>query len=123
MTFDNEGDEVPGVPAADIVFVIGEKEHAHFKREGNDLVFTAKVKLADALAGGRVAIHTLDGRVLTVPLTDVVTPGSVKVLRGEGMPISKSGGREKGDLHVKFDVVFPSHLSDDKKRAVRAALE
>jgi DnaJ-class molecular chaperone len=39
------------------------------------------------------------------------------------MPISKTGGREKGDLHVKFDVTFPSTLSEDKKRQLRAVLQ
>jgi hypothetical protein len=34
------GDENPGRIAADIIFVLQEKPHPHFKREGNDLIYT-----------------------------------------------------------------------------------
>lgn len=51
LTFDGEGDQLPGVIPADVKFVISEKPHDRFKREGNDLVYTARISLADALAG------------------------------------------------------------------------
>ena len=107
---------------ADIVFVIGEKEHGTYTREGNDLVHVARLPLADALAGTRLTLRTLDGRSLSVPIDGPVAPGTVKTVRGEGMPISKTGGRERGDLRVRVDVVFPRHLSDEKKRQLREIL-
>lgn len=121
ITFEKEGDEAPGVIPADIVFVIGEKEHDRFEREGNNLVYKARLSLADALAGAKLDIRTLDGRVLPVAVTEVVAPGATKTVRGEGMPISKAPGT-KGDLVIKFNVVFPTHLSEDKKRQLRAVL-
>ena len=45
ITFPEKGDEAPGVIAADIVFVIDEKRHPKFERDGNDLVKTVKVDL------------------------------------------------------------------------------
>ncbi len=54
----------------------------------------------DALSGFEVHVRTLDGRPLRVPVTEVVTPTSVKVVSGEGMPLSKTPGR-KGDLRIK----------------------
>ncbi len=39
------GDERPGREAADIIFMIDEKPHPQFKREGNDLVYTHRVPL------------------------------------------------------------------------------
>lgn len=38
--------------------------------------------------------------------------------RGLGMPISKDQGKF-GDLRVKFDIVFPSKLSDDQKKQLK----
>ena len=38
-----------------------------------------------------------------------------------GMPVSKSPGT-KGDMLIKFQVTFPSSMSDDKKRQLRAIL-
>ena len=99
----------------------GEKDHPVFTREGNNLVHAVRVPLVDALTGTTVTLKTLDGRTLDVPVTEVVSPGHVKVIKGEGMPISKTPGA-KGDLHLKFSVTFPSHLSEDKKRQLRTVL-
>jgi hypothetical protein len=40
--------------------------------------------------------------------------------RGEGMPISKTGG--KGDLRIKFEIAFPRQLSPDQKQQLRGLL-
>lgn len=60
------GDERPGTIPADIVFVINEKKHPVFEREGNDLIHTAKLPLVDALCGATIKVTTLDSRPLTV---------------------------------------------------------
>lgn len=121
VTFEKEGDEEPGVVPADLQFVIAEKPHERFKREGANLVYAVKLPLADALAGTTLSIPTLDGRTLSVPVTEVVSPGAAKTVKGEGMPISKSPG-SRGDLLIKFDVTFPRRLTDDQKRQLRAIL-
>ena len=80
--------------------------------------------LADALCGtASVRVPTLDLRIITVPLHDVVvTPGYVKVVKGEGMPLSKTPG-QCGDLLIRCALAFPAQpLADDKKRLLRAAL-
>lgn len=40
ITFENEGDEGPGVTPADIVFTLHTKPHERFVREGDNLVYT-----------------------------------------------------------------------------------
>merc|ERR1712216_768746 len=62
ITFQNKGDETPGAAAADIVFVIEEKKHPQFERDGNDLIKTVVVDLHEALLGTKVFITTLDGK-------------------------------------------------------------
>ena len=47
ITFQREGDQAPNKIPADIVFIIRDKPHAHFKREGIDLKHTAKVSLKE----------------------------------------------------------------------------
>lgn len=121
ITFENEGDEEPGVIPGDIQFIIGEKDHDSFKREGNDLIHETRLSLADALCGTKIDIRTLDGRTLTVPVTDVAQPGSSKVVKGEGMPVSKSPG-QKGDLIIKFTVQFPTHIAETKKQQLKTLL-
>ena len=119
VTFEGKGDQPSGQLAGDVVFVIDEKPHAHFKREGNDLIYLQDIPLAQALCGFAMSIPTLDGRQLRVDLTEVVTPGYEKVIASEGMPI-KSGQR-KGNMRIKFNVQFPSKLTDDQKKKIKEA--
>lgn len=78
------------------------------------------MSLADALCGAQLQVRSLDGRALDVPISTVITPGSAKVLRGEGMPISKTGGR--GDLRIKFEINFPRQLAPEQKQQLRGLL-
>lgn len=121
ITFEKEGDEVPGGPApADLVFVIGEKKHDQFTREGSNLIKEVRLSLVDALTGTTLTVTTLDGRTIPVAITEVISPGSIKTIRGEGMPNSKGG--PKGDLILKFEIQFPRTLTDEKKRQLRTLL-
>lgn len=45
VTFQKEGDQSPGKIPSDIVFIIRDKPHAMFKREGSDLRYTARLTL------------------------------------------------------------------------------
>ncbi|KAG7236950.1 hypothetical protein INR49_032956 [Caranx melampygus] len=81
-----------------------------FKRDGNDLFMTHKIGLVEALCGFQFMLKHLDGRQIVVkyPAGKVIEPGSVRVVRGEGMPQYRNPF-EKGDLYVKFDVQFPDN--------------
>jgi DnaJ family protein B protein 4 len=37
ITFPEKGNQEPGITAADLIFVVDEKPHPIFKRDGNDL--------------------------------------------------------------------------------------
>lgn len=45
ITFPREGDESPNTIPADIVFIIKDKPHPHFKREGSNIVYPVRVTL------------------------------------------------------------------------------
>ncbi len=61
------------------MFVIAEQPHPTFTREGNDLVYTHRIGLLDALTGGTLRLQHLDGRQLTLPFGALATPNSMKV--------------------------------------------
>jgi len=120
VTFEHEGDEVQGGgKPANITFVIEEKSHERFQRSGDDLLIDYKLKLVDALCGTKLEVKCLDDRVLTVAVPEVITPGYIKRVPGEGMPKSKGG---KGDLVLRFEVTFPSYISEPKKASLRSLL-
>jgi len=103
VTYANKGDEQPGQGASDVVFVIDEKPHPHFKREGNDLFYTHRLPLVEALSGTELKIPHLDGKTISLPIDEVITPDTRKVLKGKGMPISKSPGTF-GNMQILFKV-------------------
>ena len=50
-----------------------------FKREGNDLVYTARLPLADALCGTTVNLTHLDGRPVSIPVQEVSFDTSLSI--------------------------------------------
>ncbi|CAF2014494.1 unnamed protein product [Brassica oleracea] len=121
IKFPDKGNETVNQLPADLVFVIDEKPHDLFKRDGNDLITSKRVTLAEAIGGTTVSINTLDGRNVPVGVTDIISPGHEHVVTGEGMPVAKEP-RNKGDLKIKFDVQFPTRLTTDQKSALKRVL-
>ena len=121
ITFPEKGNQELGIAPGDLIFIVDEKPHAVFKRDGNDLVIGKKISLLEALTGKTLNLTTLDGRDLIVPVTDVVKPGHEMIIPNEGMPISKEPGK-KGNLRIKFDVKFPSRLTAETKSDLKRVL-
>lgn len=119
ITFEREGDQAPGHIPSDLVFVIDEAPHPRFKREGDDLVYHQKILLSEALAGGSIRIPTLQGGTIEKALDKIICPGHRHRITGKGMPRKRGGN---GDLIVVFDLIFPTHLSLDKKEAIKRIL-
>ncbi|XP_010155861.1 PREDICTED: dnaJ homolog subfamily B member 5-like, partial [Eurypyga helias] len=47
ITFPKEGDATPDNIPADIVFILKDKPHSHFKRDGTNVVYTANISLKE----------------------------------------------------------------------------
>ncbi|CAJ2647823.1 DnaJ subfamily b member 1-like protein [Trifolium pratense] len=121
ITFPGQGNERPGSPPSDLIFVVMETPHDTFKRDGNDLIMTQKISLLEALVGTTFNVTTLDGRDITVEVTDLVTPQYEKVVSDEGMPLAKEPSK-KGKLRINFHVEYPSMLTALQKHDVRRIL-
>lgn len=121
ITFPEKGNEQPNLIASDLVFIIDEKPHSVFKRDGNDLVVTQKISLAEALTGYTVHLTTLDGRKLTIPINNVIHPDYEEVVPREGMPIPKEPSR-RGNLRIKFNIKFPTRLTAEQKSGIKKLL-
>jgi len=117
ITFTGESDQAPGVEPGDIIFVLKQKDHPHFKRQGSDLYVEHKVTLIEALSGTTFTVNHLDDRILVVKTEegDVIKPGDIRVIPKEGMMIHKRP-YEKGNLYIRFDVVFPERNTLSKQQ-------
>lgn len=132
IRFPHAGNELPpSGEAQDLVFVVEEKPHEIFMRDGNNLIANVVIPLVEALAGPPTGVKRhvkvvdmLDGKKLQVPVPlGVVKPGQQTTIPGEGMPIRKDGAaRTKGDLIVKWDVMFPDSLTNSQKEGIRKVL-
>ena len=126
VRFPRAGNEQARGESQDLVFVVEEKPHPRFTRDGNDLIVTQKLPLVEALTGdgGKKTIEHLDGRKLQVRVpSGVVKPGQQTTITGEGMPARKEGQvHKKGDLIVKWEIVFPDRLTPSQKEGIKKVL-
>lgn len=122
ITFQREGDQGRNKIPADIVFIIRDKPHPVFKREGSDIRYTAKISLKSALCGTQIEIPTLTGESIPLNLSrEIIKPTTVKRIQGHGLPLPKEPSR-KGDLLVSFDIIFPDMLTGSVKDILRDML-
>ncbi|XP_075160647.1 dnaJ-like-1 [Haematobia irritans] len=122
ITFQQEGDQTPGKIPADIIFIIRDKPHPVFKREGSDLRYTAHISLKQALCGTSISVPTLQGDRITVSSQgEILKPTTVKRLSGRGLPFPKEPSR-RGDLLVSYDIKFPDSLPPGTKEILSEIL-
>jgi DnaJ family protein A protein 2 len=125
VTFSGMSDERPGYETGDLVFVIQVQEHPVFKRRGADLLIEQEITLSEALCGFTIPVKHLDERTVVIkndPL-EVIKPGDIKCIEGEGMPVHQNPFN-KGRLFVHFKVVFPEkgQIAPDAVAALDAIL-
>ena len=124
MSVKGAGNQQPKMPATDLLISFKlvasspGSNASHFERKnGNCLIYRHKMTLNDAIQCRPIKMETLDGRRLLIPLDQIPSPGSVKVIEGEGMVtrddtvVSTIEPREdRGDLYILFDIAFPKRL-------------
>ena len=121
FAFSQEGDRVPAKIPADITFIIRDKPHPLFSREGPHIKYTYKVPLREALCGAVIQVPTLEGKKIELNCPEVIKPTTVKRLQGYGIPFPKEPSR-RGDMFVEFDILFPEDIPVDKRELLYEAL-
>uniref|UniRef100_A0A0B6ZUL1 J domain-containing protein n=1 Tax=Arion vulgaris TaxID=1028688 RepID=A0A0B6ZUL1_9EUPU len=118
ITFPKEGDQTPHNVAADVVFVIKDKPHSSFIRDGSDIKYKARISLRDALCGSTIQVPTLNNRKIPISLNDIIKPNTVKRIQGEGLPLPKNPS-QRGDLLIEFNIVFPNSIPQATKEILK----
>lgn len=118
--FKTKGDQAAGKEPGDLKFTVNEVPHGSFTRSGDNLHYTANITLAEALGNYTLSITALDGHRITVEYGEIIVPDTVRVVKGEGMPVP--GTDAYGDLVVSFKIAFPRHLTLDEKNVLSKVL-
>lgn len=118
ITFEEKGNVQQNVKPADVVFIVDEKPHSVFTRDGNDLIVTRTITLGEALKGYTVRLTTLDGRILNIPIDNVIHPNYEMTVPREGMPIQNEPSK-RGKLTIKFNIKFPTSLTAEQKAGIK----
>ncbi|MSP59788.1 MAG: molecular chaperone DnaJ [Myxococcales bacterium] len=122
MRVPGRGQASAGGPAGHLYVEFSVTADPRFEREGDDLIATVPISYAQAVLGATVAIPTIDGDE-SLDVEPGTQPGTVRTLRGRGVPHVEARGR--GDLHVRLQVVVPKRLDDEQRKLIEqlAALD
>jgi molecular chaperone DnaJ len=101
-----------GGPAGDLYVEVDEVPHEVFTRDDADLHCTVQLPMTAAALGTTLELPTLSG-VEELRIEPGTQTGTVRTLRGKGMPRLRAAGH--GDLLVHVEVVVPTRL--DKEQA------
>lgn len=91
------------------------------------MIYRHEIDLGDALLSEAIELTTIDGEILKYRSEQIITPTSVKVFRGKGMPIYSDDplstlmmNHSRGNFVLKFTVKFPAMTSDKRDRLIAA---
>jgi molecular chaperone DnaJ len=113
MRLRGEGEVGPG-GAGDLYLLIKIRDHATFRRQGDDLETDLPVSFVKAALGADVNVHTVDGSV-TMKLPPGTEGGKVFRVKGKGMPNLRHEDTY-GDLFVKVMIDVPKKLSGEQRQ-------
>jgi len=122
MGFPGYANEMADHITGDLVINVEVQDEPGFQRFGADIIWNQNITLAEALSGFRTSMKHLDGTVLMLTSKPgmVYSPGMMEMIYGKGMSIT--GGDERGDLFIIYDVEFPVTLTHKTMLSIKALL-
>ena len=122
IQYEKQGNQNKEGKQGDLIFIVKIKKHNTFERHGNNLKMSKKILLCEALTGVEMIVKRLCGKPMVIRSrsSDIIVPGTKRVIHGMGMPILNS--RLFGDLIIDFEIEFPPELSAQYKGYLRKLL-
>lgn len=102
-------------------YLLQQKAHPLYVREGDNIIHTVELDLKEALTGWKRTVATIDGKQISLDKAGPTQPGSSDSYPSLGMPISKKPG-QRGDFIVRYSVKFPTTLTAAQKATLREIL-
>lgn len=126
---ENCGNEIPSdantYTRGMVEIIIKEIPHPVFKRNmvmngGHinpaNLFMELDISLSEALCGFVRTFEHLDKRKLYIHENYVISDNEIKIIPNEGMVIPNNFNNKRGDLYIKYNVIYPTNISNSKKK-------
>ncbi|KAL2631969.1 hypothetical protein R1flu_016655 [Riccia fluitans] len=105
-----------GGPPGDLYVFINVRSDPELKRDGNNILISAKVSYIDAILGTTVKVPTVDGTVdLKIPAG--TQPGTTLVMAKRGVPLLGKNNL-RGDQLVRVQVEIPKRISTEERKLI-----
>ena len=114
LTGQGERGRKGGAPG-DLIISFKVLPHRFFRREGNDIIVTVPLNLAQAALGSRIRVGTISGRKVVLRIPPGTQPGTRFRIKGQG--IEREGMR--GDQYVEVKLEVPDELTDQQEQQIR----
>ena len=105
-----EGEAGHGAPPGDLYVEVHVKDHPHFERDGDDLLYTRVLSFPEAALGTAIEVPTMEKKKARVRIPAGIQDGTVLRLREKGMP--RLQGRGKGGKCLDYLRNTIRHLDD-----------
>lgn len=105
-----------GGPGGDLIAMIEEVRHPHFRRDGDDIIYRLDLSFPEAALGSEVEVPTLTGRA-KLKIEPGIQSGKILRMRDKGLP--HLNGYGKGDQLVAINIYTPTKLSNKEKDLLR----
>ena len=104
-----------GGPNGDLFLEGKVRHHDIFSRNGDDLLATVEVQMADAILGTKTVLKGLDGEIALE-----IKPGiqSAEIITVKDRGVTRLRGAGRGDLKVGIQVVTPTKLSHKEQELI-----
>jgi len=120
IKYPDMGDQVEG-GTQDLHFIVKEKPHTLFTRDGDDIKHSVDISLKEALTGWQRTVSTIDKKQVSVSSAGPTQPTWEERFPNLGMPKSKTP-TQRGDFVVGVKVKYPTTLTADQKRKLKEIL-
>lgn len=108
-------------PRGDLYIVLRIKSHAHFQRQGNNIIYELPINIAQAALGAEVVVPTVDGQEEVIRIQPGTQSGRTYTLRNKGVPFLRGNGR--GDQIVVVRVIVPTRLTERQRSLLEELAE
>ena len=110
-----QGDPSPnGGPAGDLMIRVKVAAHPLYRRQGNNLLLTVPITLAEAALGAKIDLPTPNG-TLTISVPSGSSSGKKLRLKGQGVEPVRGN---PGDLIVELQIALPNSYDEGIKKTI-----